>query len=238
MRIGDGLGERAVDAERDARGAAAAARDREARVAVALAHRPQVADAGPGDEQAHAWVAVAERAEARELLGDIVAEALAADDGVDNLGGTAAGIARAGGRAVLREGALKCLDAVRLDLQPGGGTVSAVAGQVLAAGIERAEQVEARDAATRARARARRRARSAPPVCRWRSAMREATIPTTPACQPSPGKRKPGGLGQLFGELRAAPLGRRERLALDLAALVVGAVELGCDLRRARVVGA
>src|SRR5436190_2147719 len=72
---------------------------------------------GAGDQEPHVGVADPEWPESRELLGDVEAQALAADDRVDRL--------RRGrrlgpelGARPLAEGAAECLDTARLDLEP------------------------------------------------------------------------------------------------------------------------
>ena len=66
---------------------------------------------------------------------------------------------------------------------------------------------------------------------RWRSTSREATIPTTPGCQPSPRAPAPGRRAARR-QRGSRPLGRRDHQALGLAPLAVGAVELGGDRGR------
>ena len=66
-----------------------------------------------------------------------------------------------------------------------------------------------------------------------RSTSREATIPTTPGCQPSPATTMTGADAQLVGEPAEGGLGLVGDLPLGLAALVVGGVELGGDRRGA-----
>ena len=109
--------------------------------------------------------------------------------------------------------------------------MAAVAGQVLAACVERAEQVESGD----------RSARPPPPALgveadqhrRHAMALDHArcAIPTTPGCQPSPASTSAGAEASSSGELAAGPLRGIEHLALGIAALAVGAVELGRDRR-------
>ena len=54
-------------------------------MALALAHRPHVGDLRARDQQQDPGVAGPERAQAGELLGDLLAEALAADHRIDPL---------------------------------------------------------------------------------------------------------------------------------------------------------
>ena len=66
----------------------------------------------------------------------------------------------------------------------------------------------------------------------WRSTSREATIPTTPGCQPSPASTRAGPPALARGQLAASALGGLEDLALGVAALAVGGVELAGDRGR------
>ncbi len=70
----------------------------------------------------------------------------------------------------------------------------------------------------------------------WRSARREATMPTTPGCQPRPATDQRRRFTQLVRQVSPRGLGARLDLALGAAALMVGAVELGGDLLGAPVV--
>ena len=64
LRAADGRVERAVDAERDPERTSTPAREPEPGVAVAVAHRPHVAEPRPGNQQADARIALAERGQA------------------------------------------------------------------------------------------------------------------------------------------------------------------------------
>ena len=65
----------------------------------------------------------------------------------------------------------------------------------------------------------------------WRSASREATIPTTPGCQPSPASTSAGRTASSAGSCGARRSAALSTSPLGVAALVVGAVELGRDRR-------
>ena len=67
--------------------------------------------------------------------------------------------------------------------------------------------------------------------------MREATIPTTPGCQPSPAITTAGASRTSSGSSPQRALGAGERLALGEAPLAVGAVQLLRDLGGAVGVG-
>ena len=129
-------------AERDGPGADAAGLDREADVPV-LPHRARVAERRRRDEQLDRRVALAERRELLELLGEREAELVARDDGVDALGRVAEVLGQRLFGVALERGAER-FELVAADLQPGGGAVAAVAEQVLRRGVQRREQVEAR----------------------------------------------------------------------------------------------
>ena len=135
-------------AEGDAERAVGAAVEAEAGV-LALPHRPHVADPRRGDHQPHPGVAHPERREPAQLLGELEAEADAADDGVDALGPSqvlgAEDRSRVGG-----EGLAERVEVLGPQREPGGGAMAAEAEQVLGAGLERREQVEAGNAAARA----------------------------------------------------------------------------------------
>ena len=108
------------------------------------------------------------------------------------------------------------LDRVGVELHAGGHAVAAEAGQVLGAGRQPVVQVVGRDAAARAAARRRRSSRAITTHGRrQRSTRREATMPTTPGCQPSPGHdhRALGGLR------RAGRLGREQDARLGALAV-------------------
>ena len=60
----------------------------------------------------------------------------------------------------------------------------------------------------------------------WRSTRREATIPTTPGCQPSPARTSPGASRRSLRQLPPRRLGRRIDLALPRPPLRVGPPQL------------
>ena len=70
----------------------------------------------------------------------------------------------------------------------------------------------------------------------WRSTSREATIPTTPGCQPSPARTSARRLAQLVGQLAPRRLGGGVDLALGRPPLGVGPAQLGRDLLGPRLV--
>ncbi len=193
------------------------------------------ATCAPGTSERDPGVAGAERAEAVELLGELLPEALAADDRVDRLAAHP-GRRRQGRRDRVRERLPERLDAAGLDLEPRGGPVAAVAAQVLGAGVERAEQVEARHAA--------RRAPSA--AVRVESDQDHRAVvaldhprgddPDHARVPALAREHQPGRLAESLRELGAGALGARQHLALDFATLAVDAVELGGDLRRPSLV--
>ena len=222
-------------AEGDAEGAVGAAVEAEAGV-LALPHRPHVADPGRGDHQPHARVAHPERGQLPQLLGQLEPEPDAADHRVDPLGPAqvlgAEHRGRVGGER-LAEG----LEVLGPQREPGGGAVPA----------------EARPGARR-RPRAP-PSRSKPGMLRpdprpppspsseitttgrwWRSTRREATIPTTPGCQPSPATTSPGASRSSLRQLPPRRLGGRVDLALGRPPLRVGPAQLLGDLLRPRLV--
>ena len=66
---------------------------------------------------------------------------------------------------------------------------------------------------------------------KWRSARREATIPTTPGCQPSPASTSAEAEASSAGSAARACSAALEHEPLGVTALAVGAVELGRDRR-------
>src|SRR5918996_4545991 len=115
-------------------------------MALALPHRPHVADPRARHEQPDLRVALAERAQPRDLRGHLVPQALAADHRVDRLGADA-GARTERARCVLPELRAEALQVAVLDLEPGGGAVAAVAREGAGAGMERRQEVETRNAA-------------------------------------------------------------------------------------------
>ncbi len=104
------------------------------------------------------------------------------------------------------------------------------------AGGERAEQVEAGDAAARAAAAplgVERDQDHGPAVALDDPRGDDPDDARMPALA---GKHQPGRLAEPVGQLAAGSLGRREHLALDLAALAVCPLELGGDLGCPRLV--
>ena len=211
-------------------GSPLAAGDHETRVPVALPHRPHVAELGAGHEQAYPGVAVAERGQPPQLLGDLVPEALAADDRVDHLGRRGLGLVEGLG-AVLGERDPERVDPPRLDLQPGRGTVPAEARQVLAARLQGAEQVEAGNAAPRTPA----VALGVEPDQHRRAPVAlddpRGDDPDHAGVPPLTGEHQPGGVAELRRQLAAGALRRVDDVPLDRPPLVVRALELGGDLR-------
>ena len=114
------------------------------------------------DEQRHRRVALAERREALELLGEPRASSASpgAIASIRTSGTRSSGARRLGGMG--GERLAERVDAVALDRQPRGGTVPAVAQQVARRRVQPAEQVEAPGSSGPSRFPRRRRARSAP----------------------------------------------------------------------------
>ena len=116
-----------------------------------LAHRAHVADPGGGNQQPHPGVPHPERSQLRELLGEVEAEVGAADHRVDAL--RAAQVVRARAprphaRRRRRETHRGPRPAAPARRRPGARRSD----QMLRAGLERRQQVEAGDAAPRAAA--------------------------------------------------------------------------------------
>ena len=115
--------------------------------------------------------------------------------------------------------------------------MAAVAAQAVLAGAQRLEQVEAGNAAARAAARAigvERDQDSGPVVTLGDPRGNDPDDPGVPA---GAGEHQPGGIAEPIGQLGAGGLGGGQHVALYLAAFVVGAIQLGRDLRRACLVG-
>jgi hypothetical protein len=114
-----------VGAERDSERAGCPALQAEAGMP-SLPHRAHVAQASCRDEQPYPGVPDPERAEALELLSRLQAEAVAADHGVHGLDAEEVhgleGLAGPG-----HERLPERMELCRLDLEPGGGPVSAEA---------------------------------------------------------------------------------------------------------------
>ena len=161
----------------------------------------------------------------RELLGEREAEVVARGDRVDALDGASACSSSA--CPACATNASRRLAAARARSPGRRRAVAAVGEQVLVARAQPAEQVKAGNAASRAA--------SALPVEADQhggpvvaSAIRAATIPITPGCQPSPASTYPGSgpAAHLRLRLEADP-------RLDVAALAVGAIEFLRQLRGA-----
>ena len=172
-------------AEGDRAGAHAAGLDGEAHV-LALPHRARVGQPRGRDEQRDIGVADAERRQQLELLGQRAAELVAGDDGVDALDRHQVGRAEHRLRRAPTNAARNASTSSRRDRAAGRGAVAAVAEQVARrrrrgppsrsnAGIERPEPVPSSPSSAISTA-----------GRWWRSAIRDATIPMTPGCQPSP----------------------------------------------------
>ena len=216
-------------AEGDAERPVGAAVEAEAGVLALLAHRPHVADAGGGDQQAHAGVAHPEGGQPAELLGQVEAEVGAADHRVDPLGSPQVlGAEQLGG--VGGERLAEGVQALGPQLEPGGGAMPAEADQVLGAGLEPGKQVEAGDAAPRAAAAAlavegdhdRR-----PVVALDQPRGDDPDHSGMPALAGDDQRRH---LAQSLGELTAGRLGRRVDLALGGTPLAIGPAQLLRDL--------
>ena len=228
--------EASVHSKGDPEGTPAAASEAEPGVALALPHRPHVAEARPADQQPDTRVAVAERRQPRQLSGDVVAEALAPDDRIDLLG-PHPGRLRQRLRDTGGEGPPEGLDPAGFDLEPCSGAVAAVAQQMLRAVVERGQQIEPRDAARRAAAPAlavESDQNDGPEVALDEPRGDDAHHPRMPVLA---GEHQPGGIRELFGKLGAGAFGAGEHLELDLAPLAVRPLELGGDLGRPAVVG-
>ena len=164
--------------------------------------------------------------EALELLGELEAERVAGGDGVDPLAGDEVlGGERGGG--VGDERLAERVDAVAGDGQAGGGAVAAVAEQLVGAGGEAGEEVEARDRAAGAGAL----------VAVERDQDRRAVVALGDAGGDDPDHARVPALGgehvrgragrALLGQQR---LGLEADAGLDVAALGVDRVELQRDL--------
>ena len=173
---------------------------------VPLAHRPHVADARRRDQQAHAGVSHAERPQPPELprrrrgpgsrrrrprRSPPFGPRLRAVQDLRGVGG---------------EGLAEGVDPARLDLQ----ARRRHDGRRSGSGARRTHPARPAGRSPgccgpiRGRA-PRRRARSGPTGRQWRSASREAAIPTTPGCQPSPASTSAGAEARSVGQLAAAP---------------------------------
>ena len=131
-------------AERDRAGAHAAGLDGEAHVLV-LAHRPRVGQPRGGDEQrARPGCPCRTARAAASSSASVEAELVAGDDGVDALDRLREVLGVSARVGVRAERGAERVELVARDLQAGGGAVAAVAQQVLGAGVQAAEQVEAR----------------------------------------------------------------------------------------------
>ena len=163
-------------------------------------------------------------------------EALAPHHGVDHLCAHRVALAERR-RRVRDEGGAEVVHAAGLDLQAGRGPVAPVAEQVLAARVQRGQQVEAWDAAPRPLA-------PAIPVDPDQDhghpvALREprGDDPHHPRVPALAGEHQPGCGGELGREVRARPLGRVTHEPLGVTALQVHSVELDRDLDRPAIVG-
>ena len=231
-----GLRQFAVHAERDAERAPRSSGEGEPSVAVAASHRPHVGEPRRWDEQPHLGVADPERAEPAELLGNVEAKALAPHDRVDWLRCRSRVGSQDGGR-VLAEGTAERVDAGAVDLDPRRRTVPSVGDEVVTAGAERRQQVEARVASPRP---------SPPPpgAERDEDGRHEMLLGEAggddaddPRMPPLAGEDERGAARQLGRERRPSPLRLRQHLRLDLAALAVCPVEVRGDRLGAGLVG-
>ncbi len=123
-------------AEGDAEGAVRAAVEAEAGVLALLPHRPHVADPRRGNHQPHARVAHPERGQLPQFLGQIEAEAEAADHRVDPLGPSQL-LGAEQARRVGGEGATERLDVRGSQREARRGPVATEALQVRQAGPQR-----------------------------------------------------------------------------------------------------
>ena len=138
-------------AKRHAAGAGAAAGQGEAGVVALLPHRRDVLDPRSRNHQHRRGVALAERADPLQLLGEVEVERSAGHHGVDRL--HALEVIRRQPLARMRgERGAKRRDRLGVDLQAGRHAVAAEPGQVLARGREAGVQVVRSDAASRAAA--------------------------------------------------------------------------------------
>ena len=221
-----GVDELSVHPERDSDRASRPALQPEPGVPVRIAHRMNVGDPRRRDEQPHAGVAVPERGQARELLGDVVAEALPSDHRVDHLGGRH-GARASHGPGMREEGLPEGIDAARLDLEPRGRAVASIAGEVLAARVERGEQVEPGDAPARSPPVAVRvdpDQADGDPVALGQARRGDPHHPVVPAL---PREHQSGSGGQVRGERRPFSLGARDHLPLGVATLNLGELRAG-----------
>ena len=229
------LGERSVDAERDAHGAARAAVQAEASVLLPVAHGPDVPHPYGRHQKPDSGVSHPEGRQPFEVLGNLMAEALTAHDGIDWLVGDEL-VALDGRCDMGDEGLAESIDPLGPDFQTGGGPVPAVALEVPFARVERRQQVESRNAA----------AGPAPPSLgvepdqhgRNPVAFRElrggdAHHPWMPARAGEHHRRR---RGQALGETGPGRLCSVHDLPLRRSPLAVDAVQLGRERARPRLV--
>ena len=199
-----------------------------------LAHRRARSRPGPPARAASARVAGAERREPLELLGEVEPERAAGHDGVDALDRhqvVRRERARRRGRPSARRNGSTASAAMLEARPPSGGRRSGRGASAHAASPacrSKAEMLrpEPRPAPAR-RARSRRTGRQ------WRSTSRDATIPMTPGCHPSPATTYRGARAPAA---RSAASAANEMRSLGVPALAVEQVELARDLAGARVV--
>ena len=230
-RVARVVADAAVAAERDRTRPDPARADGEARVAP-LPHRSHVGELCPGDQQARRRVPHPARLEPLELLGQVESERVARDDRVDPF----AALQQIRGQhplSVELERDAEVGQRFARDSQAGGGAVTAVAVEHGRAGVQRFEQVEAGDAASRPR----------PQLAVERDQNRGTVVVLgDPRGDDPHHPRVPVVARQHVGasrsELAHLRLGLPQDPLLDRAALGVDHVELGRDLAGAlRIVG-
>ena len=228
-RLARRRGQRAAAAEGDAARARAARRERERDVA-ALPHRPRVVEQRARDEQRRLGVAHAERGE--PLRAPRPAAAASASPGTtastrwtgtrsSGASDAAACATNAARNASTARRARSCSPAAAR--WPPWRSRSALAASSPPsrsnAGIERPEPVPSSPSSAISTA-----------GRWWRSAIREATMPITPGCQPSAASTYAAGSAAAAARgLRDLRLGLEQDPRLDVAALDVDRVELGGD---------
>ena len=197
--------------------------------AVLVADRPYVADERR-DQEANAGVSHAERAQAAQLHGDVVPEALASDDSVD----PSVRMSSVPSRASLACAAKASRKASILSASISRPAAARWPPSVADARHRRwrAQEVESQGSHVPTRAR--------PSASRPISARRNPMAFNHARCcdphhpRPMPalaGQHQPGRGGELLGELPAGSLRSIEHRPLRIAPLAVGAVQLGGDRR-------
>ncbi len=218
-------------AEGDADRAVGAAVEAEARVLALLPHRPHVADPGRRHHQPHAGIAHPERRQLLQLLGQLEAEADAADDRVDPLRAQQV-LGTEDRRRVGGEGGAEGVEVLRPQRQPRRRPVAAEALELLGACLQRRQQVEAGDAAARAAAAALAVERDDDHRAVVALDQPRGDDPDHAGMPALAGEDQPRGRPQLLGQLAQVRLCRRVDLALGRPPLGVGPAQLDRDLLR------